>query len=222
LILQSDISTFGKRLLEWWKAKGRKFPWRNTNDPYHILISEVLLHRTKANQVVLVYKELLKRYESADVLSRAPFNDIKAILYSLGLHWRIRSLHRMALEIVERHGGRIPETKDELESLTGVGHYIASAVRCFAFGYPEPLLDTNTVRILGKVFGVETTDASRRGKMFRELYKSILDREHSRNFGYAMIDLGALVCLPRAPLCNICPVNNMCKYGISKLHKSDL
>jgi A/G-specific adenine glycosylase len=125
----------------------------------------------------------------------------------------------MAIEIAQRYDGRIPDVEDDLKSLPGVGDYIAAAVRCFAFAHPEPLLDTNTVRILGRVFGVVVTDGSRRNKAFRELYKSVMDKVTPRDFGYALIDLGALLCLPGEPVCEMCPVNNLCKYGIAELTK---
>jgi len=208
-----DKEIFGKKLLKWWKENQRKFPWRNTRDTYQILISEIMLHRTKADQVVPVYNEFLKRFPTIDELSRASVNDVKKMLYSLGLHWRSEFLHRTAKEIRRKHGGRIPSDKEELEMLPGISQYIASAVRCFSFGYPETLLDTNTVRVLGRLFGIKVSDGSRRSRHFRELYRSLIDVENPREFNYAMIDLGALVCTPKDPLCKHCPIRNMCQYA---------
>jgi len=121
----------------------------------------------------------------------------------------------MAKEIMLNNNGEIPSEREQLESLPGVSDYIASAVRCFAFGYSEVLLDTNTVRILGRVFGVKVTDGSRRSTRFSELYESVIDNRHAQGFNYAMIDLGALVCVPRDPLCKSCPIVEMCVYGKS-------
>jgi len=148
-------------------------------------------------------------------LSNARFDEVKKVIYSLGLNWRTRKLHAMAKEIMLKNDGEIPSTREQLESLPGVSDYIASAVRCFAFDYPEVLLDTNTVRILGRVFGVKVTDGSRRSARFSELYESIIDDRHAREFNCAMIDLGALVCVPRDPLCKLCPIVEMCVYGKS-------
>ena len=116
----------------------------------------------------------------------------------------------MAQEIVKEHCGKIPETKEELKSLSGISDYIASATICFAYNKSEPLLDTNIVRIIGRVFDLRVTDSSRRSSNFKELYQVINSTENPRNFAFAMIDLGALVCLPNRPMCNVCPVNGMC------------
>lgn len=206
---------FGHALLQWFKKNRRGFPWRETTNPYYTLVSEILLHRTKAIQVLPVYSEFIKRFPTIDRLSNARFDEVKRVIYSLGLNWRTKKLHAMAKEIVLKNNGEIPSKREQLESLPGVSHYIASAVRCFAFGYPEVLLDTNTVRILGRVFDVKVTDGSRRSARFSELYKFIIDNRHAQEFNYAMIDLGALVCVPRDPLCELCPIVEMCVYGKS-------
>ncbi len=203
---------FRQKLLEWWRENQRVFPWRTTTDPYRILVSEVLLHRTRAGQVATLYQEFFGRFPTIADLAESPLDDVKRLLQSLGLRWRTELLHRMAAEIMEKHGGRIPSQREVLESLPGVSHYIASAVRCFAFGFPEVLLDTNTVRILGRVFGLRVTEGSRRSRRFRELYGSLLDRERPREFNYAMIDLGALVCTARNPRHSVCPFLKICKY----------
>ncbi len=217
MVTQIDFRRFSHELLNWWENNRREFAWRNTRDPYHILVSEILLHRTRAEQVVPAYREFIKRFPTIEHLSRAGRSDVQRILHSLGLHWRTELLYEMAGEIVRKRGGSIPSSTEELESLPGISHYIAAAVRSFAFGRSDVLLDTNTVRILGRVFGIKVTDNSRRSKHFRQLYESLIDTEHPREFNYAMIDLGALVCTPREPSCDICPVNNMCMYGINRL-----
>jgi A/G-specific adenine glycosylase len=208
---------FSERLLEWWEKNQRKFPWRKSHDPYSVLISEILLHRTRADQVVPVYTEFIKRFQTIEDLANAPLDQVKKVVHSLGLHWRTKYMHQMAREIAARFGGEIPLERENLESLPGISHYIVSALRCFAHGYPEAILDTNTVRILGRVFGTGVTDGSRRSRKFKDLYLSILEKEHPREFNYAMIDLGALICIPGEPLCHICPVRKMCMYGRSKI-----
>lgn len=213
-------NALSEELLKWWAKNQRKFPWRKTQDPYRILISEVLLHRTKAEQVVPIYSEFIAKYPTIKDLSITSLDNIKKLLYHLGLHWRTELLHKMSVLVAKEYGGKIPSTKRELESLPGVSHYIASAVRCFAFGCPESLLDTNIVRILGRIFGIKTTDESRRSKRFQELSESILDKENTREFNYALIDLGALICRSKEPLCKPCPLNQMCKLGSRRLRKA--
>jgi A/G-specific adenine glycosylase len=215
-----DSHVFGNQLLKWWKRNGRMFPWRTTRNPYNVLISEVLLHRTRASQVVPVYEEFLKKFPSIGSLSQANGKEVMALLRTLGLYWRARLLLDMTTEIATKHHGRVPSSKNELEALPGISDYIGSAVRCFAFDQPEILLDTNTVRIVGRVSGSKVTDSSRRTRKFRELYQRLLDNNPPRKFNYAMIDLGALICSPRNPECAICPVNDMCSYGATRIGRA--
>jgi A/G-specific adenine glycosylase len=122
----------------------------------------------------------------------------------------------MAQEIMKRFKGKIPQNKDDLKSLPGVSDYIASAVRIFAFNESDALLDTNIVRILGRVFDLAITDSSRRSFRFRKSYEAIGNTENPREFAFAMIDLGALVCLPSKPLCDVCPVSVICIYSLTR------
>ena len=173
----------------------------------------MLLHRTRARQVVPVYRKFLERFPSIEAIASTPPSEVRNLLYSLGLHWRSDFLYRTVMEIVRSYGGHIPEKREELEALPGVSHYIASAVRCFAFGYPDVLLDTNTVRITGRLFGIPITDSSRRSKRFRELLQFLIDSDRPKQFNFALIDLGALICRPEHPLCHQCPVRIMCHHG---------
>jgi A/G-specific adenine glycosylase len=214
-----DKTEFAENLLGWWNQHQRKFPWRSTQKPYPTLISEIMLHRTRASQVVPVYEEFIKKYPTIATLSEASMRDVNKMLHPLGLHWRAASLYKAVRRIVAEHNGKVPAEKEALVSLPGISHYIAAAIRCFAFGCPETLLDTNTVRVLGRVFGITTTDGSRRRKKFGELYQSLIDEKRSREFNYAMIDLGAKVCTPKSPSCKICPVFQLCKYGSGKAER---
>lgn len=155
---------FGENLLAWWRNNKRDFPWRNTADPYRILVSEILLHRTRADQVVPVYNEFIREFPTVKNLAKAKQARARKILHPLGLFWRNNLLKPLAMEIVNSYNGVVPWTIEQLESLPGVSKYIAAAVSCFAFGNQEPLLDTNTVRILGRVFGLTTGDGSRRSR----------------------------------------------------------
>ena len=150
-----EIKTLQINLLQWGTENFRHYPWRETRDPYKILIAEILLHRTKAEQVVPLYKEFIGNFPSINSVAVANFKNIREILASAGLFWRIELIHKMAKQIHTEFNGRIPFKKLDLLSLPGVGEYIASAVRCFAWGCPEIIADTNTVRITGRIFGVE-------------------------------------------------------------------
>jgi A/G-specific adenine glycosylase len=185
-----------------------------------VFISEALLHRTRAAQVQPVYEKFITQYPSFRILADSDQEELVSMLRPLGLFWRSRMLVNAARQIVDQYDGQLPEEKNELQLLPGIGSYISSAIRCFAFGFPEVLLDTNTVRVLGRIFSEKITDSSRRSHRFRSLGARLMDREQPANFGYAMIDLAALVCVPRNPKCQVCPIANYCRYGLS--HRSEL
>jgi len=204
------MDEFRKRILEWGRRNLVPYPWRGTQDPYRVLVAEVLLHRTRSEQVVPVYEKFISRYPDVDSLCRAEYSDLEALLLPLGLRWRIKKLKEMARTLAERFGSRIPEDYGELVTLPGVSDYIASAVRCFAFGHPEPLLDTNTVRVAGRFFGIRVTDSTRRSRKFREFMKKLVPAENPRLFNYALLDYGKLVCTSRNPGCESCVLRHMC------------
>ena len=212
-----DLESFRNDLLAWWHRNKRSYPWRDTRDPYAITIAEVLLHRTRADQVVPTYLEFLKKFPSVRQFAKACIEEIQALVYPLGLRWRVDLLHKMAQELHSRFNDRIPTKREELESLPGISHYIATAVRCFAFGYPDALLDTNTVRIIGRLLEIPVTDGSRRSKEFRVLLETLVDTQYPREFNFALLDHGALICRSRNPLCGECPVLQHCCYGRSEV-----
>jgi len=209
-----DAVQIRRSIIKWGKENFRDFPWRMTRDPYHILMSEVMLHRTQAKQVVPVYEQFIQIYPNISTLAKATKEDISEMLYSLGLHWRIDLIHGMTNELMSRYNGVIPRSKEDLLSLSGVSQYIAGAVRCFAWNLPEPIPDTNTVRIVGRLFGLEIKDASRRNSLFKNLIAKLVDPDEPRAFNYAQLDLADKVCTRKqAPDCVQCPLLQWCCYG---------
>jgi len=207
---------FRRALIKWGRKHFREFPWRLTDDPYRILMAEIMLHRTQANQVEPVYEQFIKRYGDISALRRASKEELSVALYSLGLRWRIDLIHDMVRELVARFDGQVPTKKTDLISLPGVSSYIASAVRCFAWNYSEPLIDTNTVRVVGRVFGLNIKDSSRRNQSFRELITALVDPFEPRRYNYALLDLADQVCTKkRPPDCAQCPIIELCLYGSS-------
>lgn len=199
---------FRSKLMTWGKKNFQLFPWRETNDPYRLLLAELMLHRTRAPQVEPVFLEFMQNYPDINALRNASLEDIQHHLYSLGLHWRVPLIYEMVAVIFEEFDGKIPQGKEQLESLPGVSQYISGAVRCFAWKIPDPIIDTNTVRIVGRLFGLKITDSSRRTKYIRELITRLVDREKPDIFNYAMLDLAHMVCVPGEPKCEECPVRN--------------
>jgi A/G-specific adenine glycosylase len=210
----SAVLGFRRRLISWGRRHFRGFPWRLTADPYRILLAEVMLHRTQRVQVAQVYRGFVQRYPDAVALGKASRQELQRELGSLGLHWRIDLIHEMAAVLGDRHKGRIPRDKSELSRLPGVGDYIAGAVRCLAWNLPEPLLDTNTVRVVGRLFGLEQRDSSRRNRTFRNLLAGLIDPAEPRAFMYSLLDLADEVCTAKVPpACEKCPVWRWCVYA---------
>jgi len=213
-----DAVLFRKTLITWGQRHFRDFPWRLTRNPYRILMAEVMLHRTQAPQVVPVYQEFINCYPDVSALAQATKKELRQVLYPLGLRWRIDLVRHMAVELTECFGSRVPRKKTDLLSLPGVSEYIAGAVRCFGWNQPEPLVDTNTVRVIGRLFGLEVKDSSRRNRQFKELIAALVDPSEPRAYNYALLDLADQVCMKkRPPDCAKCPIQKHCVYGANVL-----
>jgi len=217
ILPQTILAALRPALLQWGQQHFRPFPWRRTRDPYRILLAETLLHRTQVRQMIPVYERLVATYPDIPSLAAADKTALDALLFSLGLRWRTDLLHVMAQEINDRFGGHIPTEKADLLSLSGVSEYIAGAVRCFAWDQPEVLMDTNTVRITGRLLGWPIKDSSRRNTRFRRALQALLDPHEPRAFNYALLDLAHMVCLKRQePRCQECPLGAWCQYASAK------
>lgn len=209
----SYFSDFGSQLIEWWKKEGRRFPWRNTDDPFRIFLAEVLLHRTRAENVAPIYQNLIENFTSPDKLAGIDENELRSILSPLGLRWRIDKLLVSIRMMVSNFDGRVPMGRAQLLSLPGVGDYIASATRVFTLNSDDPLIDTNTVRVISRVYGFKVTESTRRKKAVRYKYSTLRNNSDPRTFGFSMIDLASLICRSHLPDCRRCPVLKFCSTG---------
>ena len=212
----SELDQFRKSLIDWGKSNFRFFPWRMTDDPYAILMAEIMLHRTQVKQVLPVYNRFINNYPDIKSIFEENEEKIKVILYPLGLHWRIKYIKKMAEEIYIRFDSSIPKQKEDLISLPGISDYIASAVRCFAWNISDSIVDTNTVRIVGRIYGVHTKDSSIRNQKIRLLIENLIDRQFPSKFNYALLDLAHLVChKKKEPECKVCPISSFCNVAQS-------
>jgi len=205
-------SLFTALILSWFDKNRRSFPWRTRTDPYQILIAEIMLQRTKADQVEPVYMDFIRRFPDVRKLNRATRKEIGEYFAQLGLFWRTELVKRLARELVERFDGKVPEDRDELLSLPAVGDYIADAVLSFAYGRDVAVVDSNVCRVLGRVFGLTAKGEARRDRRFRSLAQEIVPSGRAGEFNWAMIDFAAVVCTPRNPKHGTCPVNNFGTY----------
>jgi A/G-specific adenine glycosylase len=203
---------FRRVLLTWYRKHGRDLPWRRTSDPYHILVSEVMLQQTQVDRVLPKYDEWLRKYPSLEALASAPEAEVSATWRPLGYNIRPRRLHAIARESVVRYGGQLPSDHDTLLSFKGIGAYTAGAIRSFAFRERAAILDTNVARVLFRVFvhrGDPKTHAMK--KRLWLLSETLVPHKHVFDFNQALMDLGATVCSARKPDCVRCPMKSLCR-----------
>ncbi len=199
-------------MLTWYRANGRDLPWRKTHDPYHILVSEVMLQQTQVDRVLPKYHEWLEKYPSLTHLANAPENDVAETWRPLGYNVRPRRLHAIARESVTRYGGTLPSDEETLRSFKGIGAYTAGAIRSFAFRQRAAILDTNVARVLFRVFVAEGDPKAH--AMKRHLWtvsEALVPDKHVFDFNQGLMDLGATVCTARKPRCRECPMRELCR-----------
>jgi len=205
-------------LLEWFKKHGRIYPWRKETDPYRILIAEIMLQRTKAEQVVPIYNQFISKFPNIYTLAQASYEDIEYFFAMLGLKWRAKKVKELTNAVINQFNGQIPCSREALLSLPGVGEYIADAVLCFACGKNVAVVDANVCRVISRVFGVKPRGEARRDPIFKQIAQRLLPPEHAKEFNWAIIDFAALVCTPRNPKCNECPLRQFCSFKLSRIN----
>lgn len=203
-------SRFRSDLLGWHGSNRRVYPWRLGVDPWHVLMAEMCLQRTRADQVLPVYEELVRIAPTPRAMVENADRALETML-SLGLRWRAANIVDCARVLVDVYGGEVPEDELEIQTLPGVGDYVTQATLCFGFGRRSVLIDTNTARIVGRLHG--RAEARRRWQLRLDLYSLAGAEGPDADFNYALLDLGALVCTARAPECEICPVRRRCATG---------
>jgi len=204
---------FRQRLLTWYRRHGRDLPWRRTDDPYHILVSEIMLQQTQVDRVLPKYAEWLRRYPSLHALAAAPDHEVADAWRPLGYNVRPRRLQSIARESVASYGGRLPSDEATLRSFKGIGRYTAGAIRSFAFRERAAILDTNVARVLFRVF-VAAGDPKAHA-MKRHLWTvsdALVPSRDVFDFNQALMDLGAMVCVARSPRCLVCPMRKDCAW----------
>jgi len=203
---------FRTKLLAWYRAHGRDLPWRRTTDPYHILVSEVMLQQTQVDRVIPKYHEWLTKFPSLEALATAPEDAVTKTWYPLGYNIRPKRLQAIAREAVANHEGALPADEETLRSFKGIGEYTAGAVLSFAFGRRAAILDTNVARVLFRVFvGRGDPKAHAMRRHLWEVSRAVLPHRHVFDFNQALMDFGATVCVARKPKCLLCPLARQCR-----------
>jgi A/G-specific adenine glycosylase len=208
----AERAWFRRRLLQWYWKHGRDLPWRRTDDPYHILVSEIMLQQTQVDRVLPKYHEWLGKYPSFEALAAADERDVVRMWYPLGYNIRPRRLQSIARESVEKYGGTLPGDEATLLSFKGIGPYTAGAVMSFAFRKRAAILDTNVARVLFRVFiGKGDHRGHTMDTRLWALSRAMLPVKHVFDFNQALMDFGATLCSARAPACPRCPMKRRCR-----------
>jgi A/G-specific adenine glycosylase len=210
-ITDAKKTAFCQTLLTWYAQYGRDLPWRKTDNPYHILVSEMMLQQTQVDRVIPKYHEFLEQYPDLAALAEAETDEVKAAWKPLGYNIRPVRLQMIAREVQAEYGGAIPETPDALQKLKGIGKYTAAAVSCFGYNKPVALVDTNVDRVLQRIFyGRPASQTTPETKMIWELAEALLPPDQAYDYNQALMDFGATVCVARKPLCLTCPMKELC------------
>ena len=204
----SERREFRRSLLGWFDENARDLPWRRTGDPYAIWVSEIMLQQTRVAAVIGHYDRFMRRYPTLQALALASEEDVLASWSGLGYYRRARMLHKAAKVVTEELSGRFPRTSVALRALPGIGEYTGAAIASIGFGEAVAAIDGNVERVLTRVLGWEEKTALL--SRFREAAAQLLAQNRPGDFNQAMMELGATVCLPRAPLCLQCPVQKQC------------
>lgn len=205
-------------LLSWYLKNKRDLPWRNTRNPYKIWLSEVILQQTRVQQGLPYYNSFIKKYSSIKKLALASEDDVLKLWQGLGYYSRGRNLHFTAKQITSLYKGVFPKTFLELKKLKGVGDYTAAAIASFCFNEVQPVVDGNVYRVLARIFGIETPiDTSQGKKEFRKLANALISQQHPGEFNQAIMEFGAIQCVPKNPSCERCPFAQYCIARNKKL-----
>jgi A/G-specific adenine glycosylase len=199
-------------LIQWYRRHHRQLPWRETDDPYRIWVSEVMLQQTQIKTVIPYYQNFLRDFPDVKALANGNLQKVLKAWEGLGYYARARNMHRAAKVILEQHAGKFPDSWDTLRELPGVGDYIAAAVLSIAFNQPYAVVDGNVKRVLSRFYEIsDPVNKSSSYKTFKKAADGLLDHRFPGIFNQALMELGATVCKPKNPDCNHCPVRSRCR-----------
>lgn len=213
--MKNTIENFQQYILNWYWSNGRKFPWRYTYDPYKVLVSEVLLQQTNAEKVIYTYNAIVEKYKSILELADADPAFLRDLFNKLGLFYRADRLISISRQIIEMYGGIIPEKRDDLLAVKGIGNYTSNAVLCFGYNKPYAIVDTNVIRVFEKVFGFKSSNKRpHTDKRVWDFAQMLIPLDNYVDYNYGLLDFGAVICRWRKPMCSNCPICSLCRYNL--------
>jgi A/G-specific adenine glycosylase len=198
-------------LIKWYNSKKRDLPWRKTNDPYRIWLSEIILQQTRVVQGLKYYNRFIESFPKIENLASASEEEVLKLWQGLGYYSRARNLHFTANEIVQKYEGKFPDNFKDLKKLKGIGEYTASAIASFCFNLPYPVIDGNVIRVITRLFNIQNPieEANTKSEI-KEALHEIFDKNNPGTFNQAIMEFGALQCTPKSPNCLDCSLNNFC------------
>lgn len=209
---------FAQRILDWYKLEGRNFPWRRTKNAFHILVSEIMLQKTDSKKALLIFPSFIRKYRTVNQLAQANINTLKKEMHLLGIIDRARRLKVTAKAILKFYDGKVPANRIQLLSLLGVGDYIANAVLCFAFNQDVPILDSNVIRVIKRVFSVESRKKRpRTDKALWQFADSLVPHGKASDYNRGILDFAAIICTARNSRCPDCPLSDICDYCVETI-----
>lgn len=200
-----------KLLLTWYESSKRDLPWRKDKDPYKIWVSEIMLQQTRVEAVKPYFERWMESFPTLESLAVAQEEEVVHHWQGLGYYSRARNLLRGVREVNQSYGGQVPQTKEEIIGLAGVGDYTAGAILSIAYNKKEPAIDGNVLRVFSRLFCVgEDISSPATKKAIKQLVEDEMSEEHPGDFNQALMDLGSAICIPKAPRCGICPLEACC------------
>jgi A/G-specific adenine glycosylase len=204
-----DAKKFRRAVIAWFAKHARDLPWRRTTDPYAILVSEIMCQQTQVATVLPYYERWLRRFPDCETLAAATEHEVMSLWQGLGYYSRTRNLHKAAKAVVE--SGKFPRSVEEIRALPGVGRYTAGAIAAFAYDQPAALVDANIARVLARVFAVrEVIDGVGLARVW-EAAESLQGDGRGRAFNGGLMEIGGMICTPRKPRCDECPIEEFCE-----------
>lgn len=201
-----------RELVNWYREEKRDLPWRHSSDPYHIWISEVMLQQTRVDTVIPYFERFIQAFPTMKHLAAAEEGDLLKLWEGLGYYSRARNLQHGVREVIEDYQAKVPETREEISSIRGIGPYTAGAILSIAYGKPEHAVDGNVMRVLSRLYAIEEDIAlPKTRKTFEQLVTLLIDPEDASSFNQGLMELGALICTPQKPKCLLCPVREECR-----------
>lgn len=212
ILIKFNKSEFIEQLTTWYEQHKRNLPWRKTNDPYRIWVSEIMLQQTKVDTVIDYYERFMEMYPTVFDLAKAEEQEVLKVWEGLGYYSRARNLHSAAKEVVSRFQGIVPDDPKLLGELKGIGPYTKGAISSIAFKKPEAAVDGNVMRVLSRVLYIrDNISDMRTRKRFENIIQDIIIHADPSSFNQGLMELGALICTPKKPACLLCPVKENCR-----------